>query len=222
MGILDEIRDRKTTVSIAGGVLIVALVVIWSQTKSATLTLNHTLFGGIGQVTAMETATAIHNHGHVLAVIDWSCTISGGSHFDVWQAFQRELKKHSEITLLGPVISEIEHGDGSPGCSSSAFKNLLEQNADVDAVVFFVSLPYWNRLQQTQRIPQRLPPQVIVVDTGLPLGHYADYFANGYVSVLIGARRDAVPTTPGRPRTERECFDQYFQVFTPANFELLN
>ena len=222
MGILDEIRDRKTTVSIAGGVLIVALVVIWSQTKSATLTLNHTLFGGIGQVTAMETATAIHNHGHVLAVIDWSCTISGGSHFDVWQAFQRELKKHSEITLLGPVISEIEHGDGSPGCSSSAFKNLLEQNADVDAVVFFVSLPYWNRLQQTQRIPQRLPPQVIVVDTGLPLGHYADYFANGYVTMLIAQRRDAVPTTPGGPRTEREWFDQYFQVFTPANFELLN
>jgi len=222
MGILDEIRDRKATVSIAGGVLIVALVAIWMQTRSATLTTDHALFGSIGQVTALETATTVHNHGQILAVIDWSYKISGGPHFDVWQAFQRELKKHSEITLLAPVSSEVEHGDGSPGCSSSAFKNLMEQNADVDAIVFFISLPYWNRLQQTQRIPQRLPPQVIVVDTGLPLGHYADYFANGYVTMLIAQRRDAVPTTPGGPRTEREWFDQYFQVFTPANFELLN
>jgi hypothetical protein len=219
MAILDEIRDRKATVSIAGGIIIVALIVIWSQTRSSTLTLNRDIFIGIGQVAASETAAAVHDHGQILAVINRFYTTAGAGQPDEWKAFQRELKKHAGITLLAPVSVEEDPSDSAPGCPIGIFKNLMEQNADVDAIVFFVSLPDWQRLQAKQLIPQRLPPQVIVVDTGPSPGLYASYFANGYVSVLIASRRGAAPTKPGGPQTAREWFDQYFQVFTPANFE---
>ena len=222
MSIIDEIRDRKITVSVAGMVLLLALVIIWLQTRSATLTINHALFEGIGQVTAAETATAVHDHGQIVVVIDQSYMRSGMPHFDELQLFQRELKKHSGITLLAPLSLECELDDGTPGCPT-AFKKLMEQYADVDAIVFFVSLPDWKWLQDNHWIPQRLPPQVIVVDTGpLPArGHYAGYFANGYVSMLIATRHSAPPAVPGGPRTGREWFDHYFQVFTPTNFESL-
>ena len=224
MAIFDEIRDRKATIGIAGGVLLVALVIIWSQTKSDSLPINHTLLFGIGQVVATETATAVRDHGQIMAVISENCTVPGAAQFDAWQAFQRELKEHHGITLLQPVNAKFDPNDFSPDCPSVFFKNLMEQNADVDAIVFFVSLPDWNRLELSHRVPQRLPPQVIVLDTGpLPAqGYYNGYFANGYVSVLIAARRSAAVTKPGGPRTEREWFDQYFQVFTPANLESLN
>ena len=222
MAILDEIRDRKATVSIAGGIIIVALIVIWSQTRSSTLTLNRDIFVGIGQVAAAETATAVHDHGQILAVVNRFYTAAGAGQPDEWRAFQRELKKHAGITLLTPISVEEDSSDSAPGCPIGIFKNLMEQNADVDAIVFFISLPDWQRLQAKQLIPQRLPPQVIVVDTGPAPGLYANYFANGYVSVLVASRRSAAVTKPGGPQTEREWFDQYFQVFTPANFELLN
>ena len=218
MAILDEIKDRKATVSIAGAVLIVALVIIWSQTRSTTLKLNHTMFSGIGQVAATETATAVRDRGQILAVIDRSHTIAGAAHFDIWQAFQRELKKHAGITLLAPVSFKWDLDYGTLDYPR-AFKDLMEQYADVDAIVFFVSLPDWNRLRDNQLIPQRLPPQVVVVDTGPAQGHYASYIANGYVTMLIAARRSAAPTKPGGPKTGREWFDKYYQVFTPANFE---
>ncbi|MEI8062491.1 MAG: hypothetical protein WCH84_00335, partial [Verrucomicrobiota bacterium] len=118
---------------------------------------------------------------------------------------------------------EVDPNDGSPGCPSGIFKDLLEQYADVAAIVFFVSLPDFDWLRKNQRIPQRLPPHVIAVDTGpLPArGHYDSYFANGYVTMLIAARRSAAPVKPGGPQTGREWFDAYYQVFTPANFESL-
>ena len=222
MAILDEIRDRKAAVSIAGGVIIVALIIIWSQTRSATVTLNRDIFVGIGQVAAAETAAAMHDHGQILAVVNRFYTATGAGQPDEWKAFQRELKKHAGITLLAPISVEEDSKDSAPGCPLGVFKNLMEQNADVDAIVFFISLPDWQRLQNKQLIPQRLPPQVIVVDTGPTPGLYASYFANGYVSVLIASRRGAAVTKPGGPRTEREWFDQYFQVVTPANFESLN
>ena len=222
MAILDEIKERKATASIAGGVLIVALVAIWLQARPATLQVNHVMIAGIGQVAAAETAAAVRDHGQVLAVINVNYTMAGPLQ-ETWQAFQRELKKHPGITLLTPVKAEVDPGDSQTGCSSRDFKNLMEQNADVDAIVFFVSLPEWGWLRQNQRIPQRLPPQVVVVDTGaLPAqGHYASYFANGFVSLLIAPRSNAAPTKPGGPQTGREWFDKYYQVFTPANFESL-
>lgn len=223
MAILEEIRDRKASVGIAVVVLLVALGFIWSQTHSSKLMVNHTLFGGIGQIAAEETATALGEHGQIMAVIDRTYTTPGAVNFDVWQAFQRELKKHSRINLSVTKSVEIDPNDDSHGCPSPEYKKLMEEYADVEAIVFFVSLPDWKWLQQHQWIPQRLPPHVIVVDTGpLPAqGHYAGYFANGFLSVLIAERVGAASVRPASPKTSREWFDQYFQVFTPQNYQTM-
>lgn len=223
MAILDEIRDRKATVSVTGVALLVALVSIGLQTCATTPKLNRAMSTGLGQMVAAETATAVRGHGQIVAVIDVSYTTAGAGHFDEWQAFQHELKKHPGLNLSATPSVEVDPDDSSTGCPSPAFKRLMEEYADVDAIVFFISLPNWNWLRQHQLIPQRLPPHVIVLDTGpLPVhGHYTDYFANGYVSELIAARVAPAPAVSVTPRTPREWFDQSCQVFTPQNYELL-
>jgi len=223
MEIIEQIRDRKATVGITGIVLLIALVSIWSQTCSTTLKMNHKLYDGIGQVAAVETVAAVRDHGQIVAVIDGSFAVAGAAHHDEWQTFQRELKKHPGISLGATKTVELDLNDTSTGCSSKDFKKLMEEYSDVDAIVFFISLPDWKWLQQHQLIPQRLPPHVIVVDTGaLPAqGHYSEYFANSFVSELIAERRSPAPALPAKPKTPREWFDQYFQVFTPENYELL-
>ena len=223
MAILDEFRERKAIVGIAGAVLVVALVAIWSQTRSTTLKLNHKLYAGIGQVAATEISAAVRDHGQIVVVLDGSFLVVGAAHHDEWQEFQRELKKHHGLTLSATKCVEVDLNDTSTGCPSVAFKQYMEEYADADALVFFISLPDWKWLQQHQLIPQHLPPHVIVVDTGtLPAqGHYSDYFANGFVSELIAARHSLPPAAAANPRQPREWFDQYFQVFTPENYETL-
>lgn len=223
MAIFDEFRERKATVSIAGMVLVVALVAIWSQTRSTTLRLNHKLYDGIGQAVAAETSVAVRDHGQIVVVLDGSFMIADAAHHDEWQEFQRELKKHPGLSLSAIKSVELDLNDTSTGCPSTAFKQYMEEYADADAIVFFISLPDWKWLQQHQLIPQRLPPHVIVVDTGaLPAqGHYTDYFANGFVSELIAARQGLPPAASANPRQPREWFDQYFQVYTPENYEAL-
>ena len=166
MAFLDEIRERKLAVGIAGTVLLVAFITIWSQNCSSTLKINHALFTGIGQVAAEETITAAHGPGRVVAVIDASYTMTGTAHFDEWQAFRRELKKHT-ISLTTTNV-EVDPNDSSPGCPSLVFKKLMEQSADASGIVFFVSLPDWNLLRQYQWLPERSPVKIIVVDTAAP------------------------------------------------------
>ena len=223
IAIRDVFGDRKWTVGIAGGVLLVALAFIWSQTRTTMLTINHTLFGGIGQVAAQDAAAAVHDHGRIVAVIDGSYTAAGAAHYDEWQAFQRELKTHKGISLVATPSVEVDPSDSSTGCPSAAYKQFMEEYAGDDAIVFFVSLPDWKWLQQNQRIPQHQPAHVIVVDTGLlpAQGRYASYFANGFMSTLIAARARPIAARAAGPTTSREWFDQYFQVFTMQNFDLL-
>ena len=223
MDIFNEIRDRKVTVGIAGVLLLVALISIWSQMCATTPKMNHKLYYGIGQVVALETIAAVRDHGQIVAVIDGTFTMAGAAHADEWQEFQRELEKHPGVSLSATKSVEIDLNDTSTGCSSQDFKKLMEEYSDVDAIVFFISLPEWKWLQQHQLTPQRLPPNVIVVDEGMlpSQGHYTEYFASSYVSKLIATRRDAPPALPGAPKTPREWFDKYYQIYTPQNFETL-
>lgn len=216
--------ERKTTAILASVALLISLTSIWWRYGRATLKIDHAQFRYIGQVVATETTHSIKDQGTVVAVIDAGCEATGSTQFDYWQGFCNELKKQTAITLSATerVQSDPADGSGSMGCSSAAYKELLERHADASAIVFFVGLPNWPWLKQNALIPARKPAHILVVDTApTNLGLYRDFFMNDYLSKLIAPRIAPSPPSEAEPKTPRQWFDRYFQIFTPQNYEAL-
>jgi hypothetical protein len=217
-----EITRHKLIGSLAGLVLLIAAVSIWNQLRSHLPPVNRVPFAAAGQMLAVETANAIHNQGQIVAVVNPQYQVSGTAWHDKWQAFQKELQKHPNVHLTATevhVSDPQEDFEPEPGCSGAAFRRLLERHGQMDAIVFFVSLPRWRAMEKHQQVPAPVAARIVALeDHAYPVRQqYGDYFANGLLSVLVYAR--AFPVTPGTPKTPREWVEQhYFDVYTPQNY----
>jgi len=222
-----ELPKSKVAGTIAGLLIVGALVALWFEFRPATQSVDRTpIVGkmtGMGDVLAEETVKAVHGKGRIVVVTPQDPAIAGRWPDDRWETFQRELKKHTAINIIATEIVPADGADGPPpGCSRAAFQTLLERHAQADAIVFFMNLPDWERVETT--IPQLAKLKIIVVDDhrrGPPKRNYAGYFVNGILAALIGERTANEDQPASQPKTPREWFDKFYQVYTPQNYESL-
>ena len=220
--------QRKVKIIIASVAIVGSLASLWWMFRPPTVKYDRgPIIGittGLGEVLAEETAQAIHDHGQIVVVTDYYREQTAGTWADCAVTFYRELKKHGNVSI---VATEVVRPDPAEApwisCPVSVFTNLMERYAGVDAIVFFIDLPEWVRVNSL--FPTSAKAKMIAVDTSengfYPAKlRYGGYFSGGRLSVLISKNKidTAKPVTP---RTPREWFDSKYKVYTPENYESL-
>ena len=215
--------NRKTTVVICCGVLAVTFVSLWRWSQSTVVRVPQAetigIQTGLGQVLAEETAKVAPAHGRVVVFTAFTPTQLKERSNHLWHAFVSDLQKHSlSITATESVIVNAWNS-GSLAADRAAFKELLERHANVDVLVFLVDLPDWGQMAEV--LSQSRSPKIIAIDNlrQQMKPRYDGYFSSGILAALIGPATGPVPLS--QPKTPREWFDRYYQVYTPQNFESL-
>ncbi|MCG3147366.1 MAG: hypothetical protein PCFJNLEI_00805 [Verrucomicrobiae bacterium] len=213
----------RQNITVVITILIVVLcgLSIWRTLRPISDKFETNSFVGSGQGLADTTAQAVQNRGEVVAVITTAHQEQGSSLSFVWDAFRAEFKKHAGITLTIQMLPP-DQGEGVPGCSSVAFKEILEQHSQASAIVFFMSLPDWRWLQTKVVVPHISAKVIVLAEAPpFPKSHYTGYFTSGILSGLITQRRGGAPNHVPKPKTPREWFHNEYQIFTPQNYESL-
>ena len=203
----------KTIVMIAVPVLLAALVSLWFTLGSSPPPVPRNYFTSLGQVLAQETVAAAGDRGQIVAVIAADHKQSGTPLNAQWQAFTGELKKHAAIQLAEPEVATLD--------SHLPLVEIIDRHPQASTLVFFMDPPDlrdWNAMANRATVPKI----VAVGNPDLPAkGHYAQAFNKGILAALIFPRPTAAGAPAQPPKTSREWFDQYYQVYTPQNFETL-
>ena len=203
----------KTIVIIAGTVLLVALVSLWFMFRSPIPPVNRAIFTSLGQVLAQETATAIHDRGQIVAVIADGYETSGTVLQPQWKAFTSELKKHSSISLAKPEI--VPPGNHLP------LGEILDRHTQAGAIVFYVDPPTSVDLDAVAS-RSALPKLIAIGNPDLPAkNYYGHYLNSGMLAALIIPRSIPSAAPAAEPKTPREWFDRYYQLYAPQNFDTL-
>ncbi|MCG3146681.1 MAG: hypothetical protein PCFJNLEI_00115 [Verrucomicrobiae bacterium] len=221
-----DLVQRKILVVVATLVLVIALASIWRRLQPATHKIDRApIIGaaaGIGEALARETLDAVHHQGRLIIVTDHDPVGVDVPRDYRWEAFQAELKQQKGVTIAGSEVVEFDPDEPMvSGCSSAALKQILNRHADVAAIVFLIDLPEWARVAGA--LPQNITAKIIAVDNqGISLrSHYSGYFSSGLLTALI-ARRSPLSDLPSDPKTPREWFDKYYQVYNRQNSETLS
>ena len=201
----------KTTAIIAGAVLLAALVSLWFTLGSSPPPVPRNLFTSLGQGLAQEAVAAAGDQGQIVVVIAADHKQSSTPLNAQWQAFTGELKKHTSFQLAEPEIATLD--------SHLSLVEIIDRHPQASVLVFFMDPPDlrdWNAVANRTAVPKI----VAVGNPDLPAkGHYVQAFNKGILAALIFPRPTVAPSVP--PKTSREWFDQYYQVYTPQNFETL-
>ena len=204
--------QSKTIALIAGLILLTALGSLWFTMRPGRPPVDHALYTSLGQGLAQEAATAIHDRGQIVAVIADFHEKSGTVWHEQWQAFTGELKKHSSISLAKPENANLGH---------VPLADMVNRHAQASAIVFFMDPPDSVDLDAVAN-RQVLPQLVVVANAGLPAkSTYGKYLSSGILTALILQRPVTDPAPVAQPKTPREWFDKYYQIYTPQNFESL-
>ena len=213
----DPERRKKVTL-IAVAVILISLVSLFFTMCEHAPKINPLPFIGLGEMLAEESITAIDNHGTVVPVLADYHTTGSTPMTHEWKAFAKETKRHSGVKLADPVIVKLaESGMGEPGISRADFDNLVKKNSTAGALVFFVGLPPWDAANPLT-LPPGSPKIIAVHNSPQPA---KPYFANSITAVIITARQTPETQATGEPKTPRQAFDRYFQVFTTQNYQSL-
>ena len=215
--------QRKLITILASVILLIALVSIGRRLRPTMPQVDRTRFVGLGQVLADETVKAMAGHGRVVVVINAAHQLASNPAHAELENFQSGLKKHESVSLAATEVVPADPDEMVIGnsCSGAQLQAILLKHENADAIIFLIGLPEWGIVQARGLAPQPGKAKIIVALTGaVPTkSEYAGYFANGFLAVLIGGRR--APTQVAHPKTPREWFDQYYQVYTPQNFATL-
>ena len=205
--------QRKTIVMIAIPVLLTALVSLWCTVRTSPPPVPRNLFSSLGQGLAQEAAAAAGDQGQIVAVIAEDHQQSGTLRNAEWQVFTGEIKKHTSFQLAEPEIT-------TPG-NHFPLMEIFDRHPRARVLVFFADPPDlrdWNSIANRSTFPK-------IVAVGNPdliaRGHYAQAFNKGILAALIFPRSTAADVPSSPPKSPREWFDQYYQVFTPQNFDTL-
>ena len=215
--------NRKIIVAVCCGVLGAVLALwLWSQPAVVRVPQAETkgIQTGLGLVLAEETAKVVPAHGRVVVITTFTPTQLKARSNYLWNTFASELEKRSlSITTTESVLNSAWNS-GSLTADQAAFKELLERHATADALVFFVDLPDWGQI--VAALPaQYSGPKIIAMDSVRQQmkPRYGGYFTSGMVAALIGALPQA--RSQSQPKTPREWFDKYYQVYMVQNYESL-
>ena len=212
----------KTIATITSLVILVALGAIWLELKPVVPVFDRTLAAGIGQALVEETIKAVNDQGPVVVVLYGDPSHPTAPVDPRLAAFKAELQKHGTVQFVATefVQPNPDENNGLPGCPPTAFQEILHRQARAAAIVLFMEIPEWDRVKSS--LPGSGAPKLIALVTGRRQAgkRYGGYFASGQLAALILPRRELV-SGPNAPKTPREWFDKYYQVYTPANYESL-
>ena len=215
--------QRKLTGILAGAVFLIAIVSIQRHFRPALPQINPAIFATFGQVLADETVKAVAGHGRIVAVINAQQQLAGNPAHAELDHFQAALRKHNLISLLATEVLPVDADELviGAGCSAAQLQAILTKYTAADAIVFLIGLPEWGTLQARGMIPQPGSTKIIVaVDGVVPTKtEYGGYFANGFLSVLIGMQPGSAGTV--KPRTSQEWLDKHCQIYTAQNADTL-
>ena len=210
-------RRKKVTV-IAIAVIAISLVSLFFTMCESTPKINPLPFIGLGEVLADESAKVINDHGTIVPIVANYHTSGNTPMTYEWKTFAKELKKHAGVKLAEPIIVKIDEATtGEPGISRADFENLVGKNASAGALVFFVGLPPWEA-NNPLTLPTGAPKIIAVHNSPQPT---KPYFANSIATLLITPRQTPEEKVMGEPKTPRQGFNRYFQVFTTQNYQTL-
>ena len=204
--------QNKTTAAIAGVILVAALMSLWFPQRSKIPAVNHNIHTSLGYVLAQEAAAAVHERGQVVAVIADFGASSSPFWREQWQAFTGELKKHTQISLVTRAVG----ADGKP----VVLQVIVDQNAQAAGIVFFAGSPDFAEMQALASRTQG-PKLILIGNPDVPARDYRGFFAAGSLAALVLPRSFADLGPNEHPKTPREWFDKYYQVYTPQNSDSL-
>ena len=216
--------NRKIIVAVCCGVLGAVLVAIWLWSQPAVVRVPQAetkgIQTGLGLVLAEEVAKGVPAHGRVVVITAFTpAQLKARSNY-LWNTFASELEKRSlSITTTESVLNNA-WDSGALTADRAAFKELLDRHANADALVFLVDLPEWG--QMVAVLPaQYNGPKIIALDSVRQQmkPRYGGYFTSGMLAALIGP--STRPVLQAQPKTPREWFDKFYQVYTPQNYESL-
>ena len=215
--------NRNIIAGICSVALLGSLVFLWRYYHPSGVKVSRTevinVQTGFGQVLAEETAKAVQDRGHIVVVTTDPPERFKSRANSHWHAFATELEKHNAIQITATEGVTFEMDSGQLYCPRGAFKDIWERHKDADALVFFVDLPEWAAVAEV--VSQSGKPKLIAADNAgvLTKVHYGGYFTSGILAALIGKPAQLVP--PSQPKTAREWFDKFYQVYTPQNSDML-
>jgi len=206
---------RKKVAVVAVLVIVASLVSLYITMVPHAPKINRAPFIGLGQALADETTKVIDNHGTVVPVIADYHTAGSTPMTDEWKTFAKEIKKHSGVTLADPVVVKLDETMGEPGISHADFDKIVEKHAQAGAIVLLVGLPMWE-LKNPLTLPNETLKIIAVHNTSMPA---KQYFTSHIVTALITSRMTPDAEGTAEPKTPRQWFDKYFQVFTAQNYQ---
>ena len=217
--------NRKITVAVCCGVLALALVALWFWSRSDVVRVPQAetkgIQSGLGQVLAAEVAKVAPAHGRVVVITVFTpAQLKARSNY-LWNTFASELEKRS-LSITSERVLNNAWDSGSLTADRAAFRELLDRHATADALVFLVDLPEWG--QMVAVLPsQSTGPKIIALDSirQQMKPRYGGYFTSGMVAALIATRSVPAAAPVAQPKTPREWFDKFYQIYKPQNFEAL-
>ena len=215
--------SRNTTVVICSIALLGALVLLWLQSRPAGVKVSRAevvnVQASVGLALAEETIKAIQDHGSIVIVTADPPERLHVQSNSQWHAFESELQKHGAIHITAIEGVKFELESGQLFCPPAAFEELWERHATADALIFLIDLPEWAAVAGAMAPSGK--PKIIAVDNvgALTKVHYGGYFTSGILAALIG--KAGRPVQNGQPKTSREWFEKYYQVYTPQNIDSL-
>ena len=215
---------QKITIIITSLIIAIALgsILLRHQRPPA----DRRLYASLGQVLADETVKAIQGQGRVV-IVAYGNTLSASEPRqspDLRLGPLRDrLKQEGGISVAATelISPDPNANNGLPGCSAAELRKLLQLHATAAAIVFLTELPEWNEVNSF--IPKSNIPKLLAIDTVNPQlnRHYGGYFTSGLLAALIGPLTQPVQVPSSPPKTPREWFDKYYQVYTLQNYEML-
>ncbi|MCG3147211.1 MAG: hypothetical protein PCFJNLEI_00649 [Verrucomicrobiae bacterium] len=213
-----DAHKRKTIVAIVAVVVIIGSIGWLARTMLPTTPkINLAPFIGVGETLAEQTAKVLSGHGRIVVLRESVHLTESVVIKSQWKAFQDSLKANSNIEIA--AVENIKMTEQNPGITITReeFDTLLKKYSTVNAIVSFVGLPEEDLSRPD--VPAGPTPKIIAY-------FYASspakqFFANGSVTVIIRPRLMAEVNTGATPKSPREWFNKYYQVFDESNYQTM-
>ena len=202
--------QSKTIAIVAGAILLAALISLRFTLGSAVPKVNRSVYTSLGQVLAQETAGAIHDRGQIVVVVADAYDQFGTVLRDQWKAFARELQNHAGISLAPP--------ETRPPGQHIPLGQVIDRYPQAAAIVFFVDSPDAPELEAAANRATRLKLVVVGNPDRPTKNYYGKFMTSGLLAAVIIPRSFSDQSRTGKAQTQREWFDQYYQVYTPQNY----
>lgn len=207
--------ERRTIISIVAVIVIIGSVVSLFFTMGKRLpTATVAPFIGVGQAMAEQTGKALDNRGRILVLQHDGNNRPNSLLAAQNQAFTKRLKELGTIEITATETITPEEQLPFVTISRAQFDATLRKHPGVDAVVSFVGLPPYDP-QNPLTLPTPAPKIIVYLDMALPTKRY---LADGVVTAIIGPQVGPLANVPD-PKTPREWFEKYYQVFDATNLE---